>query len=75
MRNICVPSSKVNVTLRGQIFIESVIWYMLCPIYDFFIVQGILKILDKDSHNNMMICHAQDLHPYLQGQWHLEVKA
>jgi hypothetical protein len=67
IHNISVPTSKVKVTCRGQRFTLSAIRYIMCPVYNFFIDQGILKILCTNNHNNKTICQAQNMGPYLPG--------
>jgi hypothetical protein len=53
--NTCTTTSKVKITLRGQRLTESVILYILCPVHNVFINQGILKIIGKHSQNDIMI--------------------
>jgi hypothetical protein len=69
MYNTCTPTSKVKVTLRGPRLTEFVIWYILCPEYNFFKDQGILNILGTNGHNDKII--SQHLCPYLQCQGHI----
>jgi hypothetical protein len=53
---------------QGHRLTLSVIGYILLPLHNFFIHQWILKIHGINVDNNKMMCHAQHLNPYLQGQ-------
>jgi hypothetical protein len=60
-----MPTSKVKVTLEGQSFTLSFIQYILCLVHNFIILvdDEILKLLDKNVHNNKMMFYEQSQTP------------